>query len=286
MLHYDSKGPDVVALQQALQAHGFSPGNVDGDFGPGTEAALMAFQKAAGLDADGLYGPATATALNGAPLATAPLPLPPTAAQTGRTMTPAVLDPADPFRNVRTVSRMLPAAPLSNIQRYLPEIIKALDARKIGDPTMFLMANATIAAETGAYKPIDEGQSRYNTSPHGHPFDLYDNRRDLGNNGYPDGSNARGRGFVQLTGMANYRAADAALGLGGLLLREGWRANDPDIAARILAWFLGRNEAAIRQALQDLDYAKARKIVNGGAHGLDEFTLAFRRGLPLAARLA
>ena len=53
----------MAALQQALQAAGFSPGAIDGSFGLGTEAAVLAFQRSKGLAADGVVGPNTATAL-------------------------------------------------------------------------------------------------------------------------------------------------------------------------------------------------------------------------------
>lgn len=46
----------VTLLQKELQARGFDPKGIDGDFGPGTEAALIACQKSLGLTADGLCG--------------------------------------------------------------------------------------------------------------------------------------------------------------------------------------------------------------------------------------
>ena len=55
---------DVRALQQALNTLGTSPKlDIDGHFGPGTKAALVAFQTAAGIAADGVPGPATNAAL-------------------------------------------------------------------------------------------------------------------------------------------------------------------------------------------------------------------------------
>ena len=63
-----STGPDVRKLQEHLQARGFSPGNIDGTFGGGTEAALIAFQKSEGLLADGVAGPKTLIKLGLEPL--------------------------------------------------------------------------------------------------------------------------------------------------------------------------------------------------------------------------
>ena len=48
-----------------------------------------------------------------------------------------------------------------------------------------------------------------------------------------------GRGFVQLTGRSNYEKMSQRLGLGSLLVEEPAKANDPEIAARILASFIG-----------------------------------------------
>lgn len=47
-------GADVQALQNALNALGFSCGEADGYFGPHTEAALQQFQENVGLFADGM----------------------------------------------------------------------------------------------------------------------------------------------------------------------------------------------------------------------------------------
>lgn len=52
-------GPEVLHLQQALARRGFAPGALDGTFGPRTQAALDAFQRAEGLAADGIAGPET-----------------------------------------------------------------------------------------------------------------------------------------------------------------------------------------------------------------------------------
>jgi peptidoglycan hydrolase-like protein with peptidoglycan-binding domain len=58
-----AQGAAVTMVQQRLTALGFSPGAADGDFGPTTEAAVVAFQRARGLTPDGVVGQETLSAL-------------------------------------------------------------------------------------------------------------------------------------------------------------------------------------------------------------------------------
>lgn len=83
MLRRGSKGADVRALQQRLVDLGHLAGAVDGDFGPVTERAVIAFQTAQGLTPDGIVGPKTqavlAAAAGGPPSPAPPRPpAPPT----------------------------------------------------------------------------------------------------------------------------------------------------------------------------------------------------------------
>jgi peptidoglycan L-alanyl-D-glutamate endopeptidase CwlK len=258
-----ASGPDVEQLQKQLQARGFSPGNIDGTFGGGTEAALIAFQKSEGLLADGVAGPKTLASLGLAVPDDAPS--------------------AIPGLTVAVVAEMFPSTPIGSIRANLPSVLDALVDAQLSDKPMALMALATIRAETESFQPVAEGQSRFNTSPNGHPFDLYDNRKDLGNLGPPDGTSFRGRGFVQLTGRANYAKYGAAIGLGDQLVTNPDKASDPDIAAKLLTAFLAAHEMAIKQALLEDDLRTARKLVNGGSNGLDRFMDAYTIGNRLLA---
>jgi hypothetical protein len=56
-------GDSVTAIQEALEAQGYSVGGVDGVYGPHTAAAVAAFQLANDLLADGEVGALTAAAL-------------------------------------------------------------------------------------------------------------------------------------------------------------------------------------------------------------------------------
>lgn len=79
-LREGSEGVLVKALQRRLNRYGASLG-LDGEFGPVTERALMAFQKANGMAQDGVVGPETAAALSGESarnLSTAPAKAPAT----------------------------------------------------------------------------------------------------------------------------------------------------------------------------------------------------------------
>jgi putative chitinase len=263
VLKEGSSGPEVTKLQEKLKESGFDPGAIDGDFGPGTEAAVTAFQKSKGLLADGVAGPRTLQALG---------------LTEDNQLTSAV-----PQVTVAIVSKMFPATPVGHIKANLPHVLEALEAANLADKPMVLMALATIRAETAGFEPISEGKSKFNTSPNGHPFDLYDNRTDLGNRGSPDGASFKGRGFIQLTGRANYQTHGAAIGLGNQLVDNPELANDPKIAAQLLASFLKAKERAIKEALLDNNLRQARKLVNGGSHGLDQFVDAYNIGNRLIA---
>ncbi len=167
-----SSGPEVERLQQRLKDEGFNPGSADGKFGPGTEAALIAFQKSEGLSPDGIAGAVTLSALG-------------LAGVDFHAAAEALLQDITDRVTVNQVSRMCSAAPLGNIKEHLPVVLAALKERGLGDKAMVLMAVGTIRAESAGFAPISEFKSRFNSSPNGHPFDLYDSRKDLGNRGEP-----------------------------------------------------------------------------------------------------
>ena len=257
-----SVGPRVRTLQQQLQQRGFNPGQISEQYTVETEAAVRLFQQNVGLDVDGIAGPNTIAAL----------------------AMPAITSNV----TLAMVSQMFPQTPRTNIRFHLPFVLKGLLVRQLADRAMVLMALGTIRAEAAVFQPIDEQISDFNTPPGGAPFSKYDNRADLGNQGSPDGERFKGRGFVQLTGRANYRQIGQAIGLGSSLVNEPEMANEPEIAAQILAAFLRSKEMLLRQALAANDLAKARELVNGGHHGLADFQDAFRIGqavLPIVVRV-
>ena len=258
-----AKGDRVKALQKVLKSKGFSPGTIDGDFGNGTEAAVIAFQKSKGLLADGIVGSQTLSAL-----------------AMDVTENDKRPDATTQF-TVGVVSDMFPSTTIGNIKKHLPLILAALKKLDLGDREMILMALSTIRAETEGFVPIDELQSRFNTPPGGPPYSLYDPREDLGNQGPTDGADFKGRGFIQLTGRANYTRLGPQVGAD--LVANPNLANDPEIAAALLATFLKKEERRIRGALLIDDLKEARRAVNGGTHGFERFADAFNIGRMLTS---
>ena len=263
ILQDGSKGKAVAKLQRRLKQVGFNPGKIDGDFGTATHAAVIGFQRSAGLLADGIAGPRTQAALK----------------LTKNSNLPSVIAAFTPT----IVSKMFPLTPVDNIKNNLPFVLDALEEYKLVDKSMVLMSLATIRAETESFEPISEFRSKFNSSPGGHPFDLYDHRTDLGNGAFGDGEKYRGRGYVQLTGKFNYQKYGQSLELGNRLISKPELANEPGIAGKLLAVFLRDKERQIKEALMNGDLRAARRSVNGGSHGLTRFTDAYNRGERLIA---
>jgi peptidoglycan L-alanyl-D-glutamate endopeptidase CwlK len=259
VLRRGSEGEPVERLQGLLRGQGFSPGLTDRRFGPATEAALRAFQRARGLLADGVCGPESWAALE------------PDSGPSPRPDHASALDAG-------LVAEMFPFMALDAIRRHLPPVVQGLREFGLVEKPMVLAALATIRAETEGFLPVEEALSRFNTSPSGRPFYLYDHRRDLGNEGPPDGQIYKGRGFAQLTGRENYRRVGEALGLGTRLVDRPDLASEPAAAGRILAAFLASRRLPLKEALMEGDLRRARRLVNGGSHGLERFADAWRRG--------
>lgn len=183
---------------------------------------------------------------------------------------------ADPL-TVDQLATVFPFARRANLEKYWPPVWRALVEYGLTEPRLAAFALGTIAAETSGFVPIPELPSRFNTDRE--PFDKYDGRRSLGNWMPGDGARYRGRGFIQLTGRHNYRAYGERIKQP--LEDQPGLANVPDIAAELLAAFIADRQGRIKAALDAADMAQARRAVNGGTHGLDRFTAAYKAALAL-----
>jgi hypothetical protein len=161
------------------------------------------------------------------------------------------------------------AAPLANVEANWPLLAAALDQWAIGDRPVAIAALATVGVETGAFLPIPEWASG----------DEYEGRVDLGNVVPGDGRRYKGRGYIQLTGRANYRAYGHLIGVD--LEGQPDLALDPATAGQIFAAYF------VNHAIQWLpapeppqscaqlarlgEWRGVRLAVNGGTNGLARF---------------
>lgn len=254
-----------AALKSRITAAGASapPGYADPakPYDAACVAAVREVQARNGLVADGVIGPLTLAALGldqgWAKLAALP--------------------------GIDLVQKMFPHTRRSNIERQLPYVLAALRAVGPGAAggivprEITLSALATIRAETEGFLPISEGRSQYNTTPGGAEFDLYVGK--IGNKTLADAQNFRGRGFVQLTGRANFEQFGKCIGLD--LVQHFEMANQPEVAACLLAEFIASKAEKLLALLRSNppQFKAARRLVNGGTHGLDRYTEAYLLGL-------
>jgi predicted chitinase len=149
-------------------------------------------------------------------------------------------------------------APTSDIAANWPVIQWALEDAGITDVHSQIAVVATVVVEVGSgFRPISEyGNEAYFSH-------LYEGRADLGNTQPGDGARYHGRGYIQLTGRANYRAYGERLNLP--LEEKPNLALRPDIAARILVEYFKQRQ--IPANAQAGEWRMVRLKVNGKLNG-------------------
>lgn len=216
-------------------------------FDDDTEAALRNWQATIGLIADGVAGPCVQRALGVLSLSPLAVPL-----------------------NTALVRTVFPsAAQASNISKYIPYVVAALEAFELTDVDMITVALAIIRAECESFLPITEMVSPYNTRPGEMPFSKYEDKKSLGNNEPGDGARFRGRGFVQISGRANYELYGSRLEVPLATIPD--LACAPELAASLLAAFIHDKQTALRAAIKAGDLKKTRALVNGGSRGFARY---------------
>ncbi len=154
---------------------------------------------------------------------------------------------------------------LGNVRRNWPRIARALRRARMTTESAKIAATATVIVEVGrGFEPINEfGDDDYFTR-------MYEGRGDLGNTQPGDGARYHGRGYIQLTGRANYRTYGERLGLP--LEDQPTIALDPGIAARVLVDYF--SERGVDEAAAAGDWKLVRRKVNGGLNGWPTFKSA------------
>ena len=274
VLKNGSKGNEVKALQEKL---GLA---ADGNFGPGTEAKLKAWQTANGLTADGVAGPATLAKLGIVESAA------PAAAPTAI--------PASAFK-------------LDKLKGHLPDAVIAQipdTAAKFGITNVLRLAHflSQCGHESGGFKAVNENlnysadglkkifpkyfpgniSESYARNPERIASKVYGGRMGNGDEASKEGWKFRGRGYIQLTGKANYTAFDK-------LVEENILEN-PDLVATkyplaSAAFFFQSNGlwAICDKGADDATVTAVTKRVNGGTIGLPDRLKHFKEYYSLLA---
>jgi predicted chitinase len=156
------------------------------------------------------------------------------------------------------------AIPADSARKNLPVLAQAIKEAGIKNKNAIIGILATIKTEVGSFQPINEyGGPGY--------WARYNGRSDLGNRrGTNDGVKYHGRGYIQLTGRANYQSYGKQLGVN--LAKNPEKALDPKIAGKVLVQYF-KNRGLVGEAAQG-DWMAVRKGVNGGTNGWDTFIRA------------
>ena len=209
LLKRGDNNENVKKLQQKL---GLEP---IGNYGPKTEEAVKAFQSKNGLTADGIVGPTTWAKIMGeAPQAT-----------------PVVSTPSAPIAPVGGLK-------LDKLKGHIPDAVIAMipdTAAKFQINTPLRLAHflAQCGHESGGFRatsenlnysakglngifkkyfPTEASAAAYARNPQKIANKVYANRMSNGDEASGDGFKFRGRGYIQLTGRANYTLFGKAIG--------------------------------------------------------------------------
>lgn len=139
-------------------------------------------------------------------------------------------------------------------------------ARKAGIEGVELAAFlAQVAHETKNFTDlVEDGAEEY--------FHKYDpahapeKAKELGNTNKGDGARYKGRGYIQLTGKANYQYASDYFGVD--LVSDPEMAAEPTLAAKIAVWFW---KTKVRKNVTDFtDVEAVTRVINPGMWGMPE----------------
>jgi len=170
------------------------------------------------------------------------------------------------------------------VEMHWPIIKQSMMANALTDAVMVSATLATVFAEDGPFDLVDEVPNGLNSSDPNDAAKMYDRYEPgtkvgkiLGNTEVGDGPRFHGRGFVQLTGRWNYKFFGDRIKVD--LVGNPGAANTQPNAADLLAQFIVRRRGTISTALRQnpVDYETARRAINGGVNGLDDFRKAYDR---------
>lgn len=160
-----------------------------------------------------------------------------------------------------TLAAAVPSMPLARAQKWAAPLTVAMGGGDITTRLRVAAFLAQIGHETLSFMYIKElGNAAY--------FAKYEGRKDLGNTQPGDGAKFPGRGLIQVTGRANYKACSVALFGDDRLLQTPELLELPEWACKSAVWFWTThdlNELADAKRITDLS-----RRINGGTNGLED----------------
>ena len=264
LLKNGSKGDDVKKLQEKLGVEAI------GTFGPKTEAAVKAWQKANGLKDDGIVGDGTWSKLFGE------------SAPVAAVIKEDVVIPSGGPLNLDKLKGHIPDAVIAQI----PETAAKFNITNNLRLAHFL---SQCGHESGGFKAVSENlnysadglkkifgkyfpgnlNESYARQPEKIAARVYASRMGNGDEASKEGFKFRGRGYIQLTGKANYTNFTKFIG-------EDCIAN-PDLVATkyplaSAAFFFDSNKlwSICDKGSDDATVTAVTKRVNGGTIGLPD----------------
>lgn len=165
------------------------------------------------------------------------------------------------------LQQIVPGLSAQKAAEVAPHLNRAMKEGSIDTPQKKAAFIAQVAHESGGFKYNEEIASGRQ----------YEGRRDLGNTQPGDGERFKGRGYIQLTGRANYTAAGKALGLD--LVNNPQLAARPENAARIAAWYWSSRGLNKHADGSQAGFDQITRKINGGFNGKADRDALFRRAL-------
>jgi len=159
----------------------------------------------------------------------------------------------------------------SDIDKYYQALSTGVATNNINTPLRLAHFLAQVGHESGALRYSEEGKSGA----------AYEGRVDLGNTQPGDGKLFKGRGLIQITGRANYKAYGDARGK-DYITDPTRLATDPAVAVDSAFWYWNAHNL---NTLADADNVNAITYkINGGYNGLDDRKAKLARARCLLVR--
>lgn len=165
------------------------------------------------------------------------------------------------------LKKIYPNSTESNRLKYLNYIIHYATIYDINTVERMAAFLAQIGHESGQLLYVEELASG----------EAYEGRKSLGNTEKGDGKKYKGRGLIQVTGRANYMAFDkwvTDVPMGTDFVEQPELLKEPQYAVLSAFWYWDKHNLNKYADLNEENFKKITKIINGGLNGYaDRFNI-------------